>query len=249
MSFGSAVRQIGSGWVEEPAPDRAQQYGGAMPSTSATAEGPVPLGVPATYAPTPNYKPNYFEGDEWKPASLPPQQVAQLQDQLILGGYLDPKGIQKGAWDSKTRAAYKSLLEDSNGSGATWDGTLRQRISVGQQYPTATEGEAPRAPLVARVSNPQDLRSTFRSVAKRTMGRGKIDDAMVDRMVAAYQGLEQGSQQQAYNAGESGGTITAPPDAETFAEGQLQAADPVRYESRKVVEKFDVIANVLRGGS
>lgn len=183
----------------------------------------------------------YMEKDVWAPANEPPETVAQLQIMLVNAGLLDPEDFAPGHYDGKTRSAYRELLTFANASGATWDETL-SRLS---QSPFPANTAKSKANLV-QVSNPDDLRTIFRTAARQTLGYGNIDDADLDRMVAAYQGLERQAQT-APDAAAGDVTVTAAPDPTVFADQQLRTIDPSAYDSRKVVAAADVMARLFRG--
>lgn len=186
----------------------------------------------------------YVSTDVWEPQNLSPPTVAQLQVMLNEAGLLGD-GFTPGAYDETTRKAYGDLLARANATGSTWESMLARM----RDNPLAAEAQQnDRAPLVTRLSNPEDLKTVFRTAAKRALGYGNIPDEDLDRMVAAYQGMESSSQQAQYGAQETGGTITAPMDPEVFADQQAKQLDPTAYDSRKVVSKFQVMAEMFGGG-
>lgn len=236
----------------------------AAASGGMTASGPI--GVPADYQPVPagpvrpdlnpgGYIPQsavhrdesgnptlYMDGDEWNPASQSPDVIAEIQRRMVGAGLLTGS-YRIGVWDSSTRSAYRELLGYANALGID-DGTALDRYTatgMGQQDAT------PRAPLTVRLSHPDDIKAALRATFKDRLGQGNIDPAKLDAMVAAYQGNERSFQQQAYNAAESGGTVTEPPSADTFADIEAKKADPTAYDSRKVVGAADYLSRKLRG--
>lgn len=231
-----------------------RRSGGGQVNTS------TPIGVPSDYsvsvpAPVPYARdarvtatPNFFEGDDWRPASQPPETIARVQRDLATSGLL--KGNYRiGVWDDSTRGAYRDLLTYANAIGEADDQrALRRYMASGVGDSESDEPE--RQPLVARVSNPVDIKATVKDTARERLGSGKVDPKLEQQIVSGYQQQQVAAQQQEYNmSGGAGGTVVAPPSLEEFAEQQLQKSDPVRYDSRKVVSKFEVIANMLRGGA
>lgn len=86
--------------------------------------------------------PQYFEGDEWGPANLPPDGIYQLQQQLAQAGLYDqsasgtgtnPIPFQPGHWDTASRDAYKRLLGEANATGNTWQAQLSNEVKLGPQ--------------------------------------------------------------------------------------------------------------------
>jgi hypothetical protein len=69
--------------------------------------------------------PRYFEGDDWKPAMRPPEEIATEQRKLLAAGFLTPgDGVRLGFWDEPTRRAYAEALSAANASGLDYDATL-----------------------------------------------------------------------------------------------------------------------------
>lgn len=258
--------------MAESASDIRARRPGAAPSS----DGPRPLGVPEDYtvpgqvpSQTPvsdtgnilstlnrtaqPIAPRYFDGDQWRPASLPPNRIAELQQDLVEAGALEGR-FRIGVWDKASRDAYKAVLETANASGTTAPEALAT-WRAGTDTDTEPGAErAKRAPLVVRQSNPDDLRAVFRKSARSVLGR-KLDDSQVDRMVAAYQAAEAAPQRQAHAMGgdefgdnPTGGTVTDPMDPRTFGEIEAREADPLRADSRKVVKQFDALAGMLGEG-
>lgn len=62
--------------------------------------------------------PRYFEGDDWMPAAMGPEDRARLQRLMAAAGII-PKGAEyrEGVWDDVSRAAYRTVLAQANASG------------------------------------------------------------------------------------------------------------------------------------
>lgn len=182
--------------------------------------------------------PRYFSGDEWLPAQLPPDQLAALQRKMVAAGLLKPGTAQLGVWDQVSMTAYTRLLEFANASGLDAQTALDRWGQATQKNPN--QG---RAPLVVQVTNPDDLRQTFRKAVIDTLGEG-WDQSKIDQMVNAYQQVETQAQQQQYqmkgttidpntgypvDAGQ-GGTVTAPPSPQAYAEQQARSEAPAQAQ-------------------
>lgn len=172
--------------------------------------------------------PSFFEGDENLPAVTAPEKIAMLQRQMASVGLIGPKvKFRLGVWDEPTRNAYRDLLAFANSRGmdddrAALDVYANSQAAMGADI----TGEQPeREPLVKRLPNPDDLRATFDTVARATLGH-KADDALIGRMVSSYQQAVGTQQEALYNAGAAGGTVTEPADPRTYAEQQIRSADP-----------------------
>lgn len=209
-------------------------------SPGGPSSGPSPIGVPEGYrAPVRRYDPliarygtsgsgyttteaapRYMSGDEWKPASLSPQQIAQLQREMIAVGLIGPRTtVRNGVWDEPTREAYKELLGFANSIGTNAETALRRYR--GHQIDPET-GEVTGAmggtvgggtlagdvdvterftpgPLPLETTNPADLRRIFRHAVIDTLGEGWSREK-IDELVRAYNWEEIRLQVDAYQS-------------------------------------------------
>lgn len=197
--------------------------------------------------------PRYFDGDQWAPASLPPEQLAALQKAMVQAGLLKPGQAQLGVWDQPSMSAYTELLAFANASGSDVATALKQWGTAHDQQP----GGDIRAPLTVRVTNPDDLKAVFRKSVIDTLGQG-WDSDKIDRMVAAYQGVETEAQQQQYAMTGSGsqtdpgtgGTVVNPPNPQTFAETQARQENPdlaQEHDSLGFIDAFNQLVGKWSG--
>lgn len=212
--------------------------------------GPRPIGVPPGYyadrttelaeqqARTPNVRipgqptripPRYFEGDDWSPASFPPERLIQLQRAMIDAGLIDPDSpIHIGVWDEISRDGYRKLLAFANAAGLDRVAALNRWKETQDQF--GTTGPAI-PPLQVKLSNPDDLKRVFRAAVIDQLGQA-WDEGKLDSMVASYQDKERQFQTEAYNlqVGNEGqglpGTVVSAPDASTFVESEIESEDP-----------------------
>lgn len=205
--------------AQVPNPGNQQQFGpGQVMPTSPGQFGPGQV-MPTNIAP--QYQlPRYFDGDQWLPAQLPPDQLASLQRKMVAAGLLKSGAAQLGVWDAASMNAYMQLLAFANSSGLDAQTALDR---WGQQHAAAPPG----AGLPTQVTNPDDLRKIFRQAVIDTRGEG-WDQAKIDQMVAAFQGQEVGAQHASAAAADTGGTTTAAPSPQAFAEAQVRAQDPAK---------------------
>lgn len=203
-------------------------------------EGDV-LGVPIPRVPI---APHFFDGDELKPATLAPGQVARLQEILVQIGVLDGE-FTKGYWDPRSISAYKQVLEFANQSGIADEMTAIQRIAETGGL-AAKVGSDKRAPLTVRRSNPLDLKKNADAVAQSVLGR-KLREDEVPSIVSAIQALETQAQTQAYNAAETGGAVTEPPTVEAFVEQKLRLDNPVEARTMDELETGNEFFDLLSG--
>lgn len=192
--------------------------------------------------------PRYFDGEQFMPASLPPDQIVSLQKALVSAGILQPGQAQLGVWDQASTAAYEKVLTAANVAGTDWSTALYNWTARHQANPNS-DG---RAPLTVKVSNPDDLKLVFRKAVIDTLGQG-WDQAKIDQMVNAYQGVETAAQYQQYAATGSGsqtdpgtgGTVTAPPSPQAFAETQARKEDPTHAQEHDTLGMVDAFNQLV----
>lgn len=253
----------------------------AKPTLPAVPESepelPNPIGVPPDYvverdksyshtSPSPDggrstrrtrtekrtYTPRYFEGYDWRPASLPPDRIVQLQRALIDAGLIDGNAkIHLGVWDETSRDGYRKLLAFANASGLDEHAALNQWKMTRDQFGDPAQSLPP---LQVKLSNPDDLKLVFRKAVMDSLGEG-WDETKLDAMVASYQEQERQAQTEAYNlqvanGGEgAAGTVTTPPSPDTFALSQVESEDPTGAQAYKGLhfqnEFFQMLGGVV----
>lgn len=160
-------------------------------------------------------EPRYFEGDEDLLNSLSRTEVMTIQTGMKQAGILGKYRL--GVVDDATSNAFKEVLGQANKVG----GDYAQGLKVLQQAgPASSSGTGGGSGLGVRVSHPDDLAKVIDNSAGIVLGR-KVDPAMKQRLVQAYQQLER--QQLAPNAGvfaedAIGQRFGAEADAYKFAE-------------------------------
>ena len=191
----------------------------------------------------------YVKGDEFTPSQLAAEDRARIQYAMREAGvFTKNERFQLGVWDATTRGAYKRLLEYSNGAGVEWRTALNEFAAAKQQMGDTVGDGRERAPLAVRVSNPMELRKAI-DVGIRTETGRRADAATLDRIVAAYQAEERRSQTEAYNAAETGGTVTDAPDLETFVENQAETVNPQGAFRQQAIGVFAELGQILGGGA
>jgi hypothetical protein len=159
----------------------------------------------------------YFDGDEWLPgATLRSSEIADLQRQMVAAGLI-PRGTEyrNGYWDDVTRAGYRALLAESNGSGLT----AQQQLRVRQD--TAAANRTPfQAPTRLR-PDPARLRENVRDLFSTVVGGDREPTTgELDELTAAFTKFDQDAytsnvagaraEYDAAQAAADGGTYTAP---------------------------------------
>jgi hypothetical protein len=130
--------------------------------------------------------PRYFEGDDWSPANLPPDQIWSVQQRMIAAGLI-PKGaeIRKGYWDDTTRQAYRQLLGEANGAGFSADQqfTVRENSeAINKQRSQAASVYLRPDPATLRIDGAQGASPIFSAMA--TSRPTKRVERLVERVRA-----------------------------------------------------------------
>lgn len=185
---------------------------------------------------------NYFDGDEWAPQGWGPNAIADLQAGMVAAGLLTGH-YNAGVWMDESANALKKVLAHANRTGTDmWTAIAELASSNTDKHPGP--GGAGRAPFQARLSNPDDLKNVFKQGAYNLLGGGGfLDDSQLDAMVKAYQEQEVKAQRAAYG----GGTTVDAPSPQTFAEEQIEQADPKGAEAARFAGFVGVLENLMGG--
>jgi hypothetical protein len=190
--------------------------------------------------------PGYFDGDEWMFVDKSPEDIANIQVLLVQAGLLSDD-IPIGAWDARSATAFRKILEVANRTGTDWSTALLGYADKPTLGDLLGKGST-RAPFVARLSNPDDLKEVFKQAAyNRLGGKGFVDDEQLQRFVDTYQEQEMRAQRAAYNAAPSGGTVTEAPAADVEAEAALKEADPAGFKAAGFARYASVLESLIGG--
>lgn len=233
----------------------------------ARALGGAPIGVPDDFVASPQFdldertlsisggrnvpegvEPRYFDGDQFSPAGLSPENIARIQRRLVSAGLLEDDEYWEGFWDQITASQYGVALGYANQSGKD----INQAIDHLIQTLPASVKEARQRRDAARVFQPdpflkpdnatlaQEVKTMFRQRLGREPRSGELADlagalgaaerARYDQEVAAARfsfdqqvGLEGGGVDGDVSMAELAARSTqAPPGTPTFT-----AVDPV----------------------
>ena len=187
----------------------------------------------------------YFDGDEWNLfQGRSPEYIASIQRQFVTMGWLDPSEVINGTWREAEADLMKQLMDTGNATNNAWSTVF------GQYQRTAPPpsgggrrgggGGGAKAPTI-RLSNPDDLRKAFRETARSITGGVFVDDAQIDGMVKAFQGQEASFQRKAI----AGGTVTDPPSAQTFAEGEIEESDPGAVKGKRFADMASILEQIV----
>lgn len=242
--------------AETRKPPTVEEVRANRPSVGATVtqSRPMPLGVPEfTMGPDGQpvpfaaevggaaIPPTFFDGDELRPTTLPPGQVARLQEILNELGMLDE--YRRGIWDPNSQKAYKQVLEYANAAGIDDPQIALQRIG---QSGGIVKTQTPRQPLTVRKSNPLTIKEDANKVARSVLGRTLRDDELPS-VIAAIQGLETKVQTAAYNTEAVGGTVTEAPTLASFVEQKLRLDNPVEAKTMDELDAGAEFFDLLKG--
>ena len=189
----------------------------------------------------------YRKGDEFQLAPRSRDETLALQERLANAGLLDPDDMlaEAGQWGTKTRAAFKSLLTESNVVGRPWSETLTERQATFDELGISPGGGEEPPPFVFEPTNPADLGADLSDVAEggepyTGIGRGASDAEKLG-FAAEYNQQEFGAQRAAYDAeraferGELSSadqvTVNAPPESRVAAEEHLKRTNPGEYQA------------------
>lgn len=152
---------------------------------------------------------------------LAPERIADIQKALARSGLL-AKETAYSVWTPETASAMQKVLVYANQRGLLWQDALDEWAAAG--VAAGLDGGSSGPKFTPRLSNPDDLKATFRQVAYNRTGGNFMDEAAYDRMVAAYQDAEMKAQRAQFDAAVAGGGATVDaPSAQTFGEQQVQA--------------------------
>lgn len=182
----------------------------------------------------------YIQGDQWTPAfSMSTEDRDRLKARMNAAGLYGTTGYQSGSWTAEDAQAYQTVLESANGMGKRDPNVVIDNIA--SQVTKSARVQGPRAPLVSRISNPDDIRAVLRESAYSLTG-SRLSDEDEARLISAYQGQEQSASGAAYAAGGgAGGTVTDPASAQNFADAQIERMRPKEVAVHRHLEAFEKI--------
>lgn len=188
-------------------------------------------------------------------ASLSNGGLIDLQKKLYAGGfygaaYYDkhPRAPQYGNPDRDTLGAYSqaaNLAAQLRQGDITLDDVLARGAaafaSAGGPGSTAPK----RAPLSIRLTNPTDISSVVNHTVQQLAGRNATA-AEIAGITKAFQGAQRSAQTAQYGAEGAGGTSTAAPNLDAFAEQQIRAGAPNEIAAHDIGNSFDTILGLLK---
>lgn len=185
-------------------------------------------------------------------AKMTPDMRSQYQQALYEAGIYKPSdSYSPGEFDEQSANAWATAVDRAAKQGIS----ITEVLDAGKEKVTAGGGvdsyyrkqkAAGRAPLVTKVTNPEDLHLVAQQVATKVMGRNFTDEELA-KFTAAYHGTETAAQAGAYGAAASGGTVTAEASPEAAATAFAKSAHPTEFAATGQVKVMDKILQMLGG--
>lgn len=183
-------------------------------------------------------EPQYFSGDEDMIGKMGRDSIANLQYQMVQNGIMS-SGYTPGVVDDKTRSSFRELLGMANTMGTDYVTALGSVSQARQQAGVGNTGLR-----TYQISNPDDLRVVFRKAAQDLLGRN-LDDGDLNKLISTFQAQEE---QYSRKAQGGGGVVTAAPNAQTFAQTQIQKDFGEEVDTQKMDTLFSNIDQMLSKG-
>lgn len=185
----------------------------------------------------------YVNGDEWVPAfNLSPEDRDRLKARMNAAGLYGTSGYQSGTWTAADANAYQTVLESANGMGERDAEVVIDNLANESRKGTRVQG--PRAPLVSRISNPDDIRAVIRQSAYDLTG-SRLSDEEEQRLISMYQGSQQAESQGEYGAAGgapgSSATVIQAAGMENFANAQIERMRPGDVAAHRHLDAFEKI--------
>jgi hypothetical protein len=181
-------------------------------------------------------------------ATLDPGAIRQIQNGLIAAGLMDDDdGYTPNVFDETTMDAFSVVLGYANRAGIDWETAFEELVQGGAERLSKRKGA--RGPVfTARLSNPDDLKKVFRQAAYNVQGGQFVPPDQEQAFIDAYHQLEYGAQRAVFDSQVGGGgTVIEAPSAQTLAEDQAEAADPVGAQARRLGSYAQVIGEMIGG--
>lgn len=206
--------------------------------------------------------PRYMTGDEFSIASMPPEQLARLQQSMATAGLIGSNTrVRVGLADDATVSAFKSLLSFANVNGLDWQGALSELAA-----------NPPSGGSVA-VSNPLEEDTALRDAAQRLLGH-QPNAQQLEGFRPYYEALTKQPTSLAATSSPtssfdstnpstapsatgntfgsapvigSDATVTAPPSLDTAAEQYLRENDAAEIGTQRTMEMYRKLLDFIKG--
>lgn len=196
--------------------------------TAVLGQPPASSGIP----------PRYHHGDEYVPAGLSVEAIADLQTALATAGLLTGT-VAFGVWDEPTAVAYREVLAQANRGGISDTEALAQLLSAPKVDVSAAEEALPYRP-----ADPATLRAVVKEAAESRLGR-EMTSQDRQALIAALQEEDRAIFEASAAAEQE--TAAAVEGAAGGESGSVEGAAQVDAESR-VAETIDAFFQERFGG-
>lgn len=177
-------------------------------------------------------------------------EVRKWQERFFDAGFYggaEASDIPWGDHDENTFQLWQQFVNRAAGFYAVGQMRTPQQVAMEAVGKAGTGKGGPksqRAPLVLQIPNPDDLGAVATEAARATLGR-KATDEEVAAFVSDFQGRVTNFQRQEYAADERGGSVVAPPSAQTAAETFARERNPVEAGSHDLADVYGRFLGIL----
>lgn len=170
----------------------------------------------------------------------------------LYGSSAERGDVPFGARDPDTYKIWLQLNQDATRRYAAgkkqtmWD--VLQDLVDNRPENLGKSKKRERQPLITVLPDPRQIEETLLALAPDVIGRDPSPDFISD-FTAMYTRMQQEFQENKYalEGTETGGTITAPPSADSIAAFRLRYENPEEYERHRAAEKHIQYVNLLKG--
>ncbi len=186
------------------------------------------------------YDGQYVRDDAWTLPLQDPEDIPNLQRQLVLAGLLDPKKIREGLWDEASASAYGNVLGFANAYGLN----ANDALSVLINNPDLASTLADPKPIVER-ANPADINATYRQASQSLTGQEQDPTQFAQE----YRGLEDAAYARRLSVDAAGGQYVGAPDIGAAAEQSLLANRRDDIQSYGAASRMLDFFDMVRGSA
>lgn len=181
-------------------------------------------------------------------------ELTRFQELAFQAGYYG-EGAERGdiRWGARDDETYKiwqgfvnraARVYAAGKKNTMWD-LLQDDVN---KRPENAAKPKKRAPLVTVLPDPRQIEEALMQLAPDVIGRDP-DPEFIQDFTAMYTSMQSEFQKNKYalEGSEEGGTITAPPSAESIAAFRLRYEKPEEYERHRAAEKHMQYLSLLKG--
>ena len=186
--------------------------------------------------------------------NLDDKELRRFQELAFQAGYYgesaERSDIRWGAKDDDTFKIWSGFNERAARAGlagkqsTVWD-LLQDDV---EKRPASLSQGRKRAPLVTELPDPRQVQMLLMDIGPSVIGR-EPDEAFINDFTAMYTKMVSEFQANKYalEGSEEGGTITAPPSAESLARFRLRYERPEQYEEKAGAQRHNAYLSLLKG--